>query len=80
MEVPSSSAKGDSLQEEGSVADISEADREAVDAKEDVWSMSGDFTYRHHVVPREKLYVPKESSFLTHMYVVFLSIGLETNG
>ena len=32
-------------------------------AKNDFWSMSGDFIYRHHVEPRVKLYVPTEESF-----------------
>ena len=25
---------------------------------------TGEFTYRHHVEPRDKLYVPREESFL----------------
>ena len=45
------------------VADVSDADREAMEAREDFWSMSGECIYRHHVLPREQLYVPKESSF-----------------
>ena len=45
------------------VVDSSEADRDAVEAKEDVWSTSGEIIYHHHVMPREHLYVPKESSF-----------------
>ena len=28
------------------------------------WSISGDFTYRHHVEPRVKVYVPTKESFL----------------
>ena len=35
-------ARGDSLQEEGGVADISGADRDAMEAREAFWSMSGD--------------------------------------
>ena len=27
------------------------------------WPMSGNFTHRHHVEPRVKLYVPREESF-----------------
>ena len=34
---------GDPLQEEGEVADISEADRDAVEPREDFWSMSGEY-------------------------------------
>ena len=32
--------------------------------RNDFWSFSGDFTYRHYVEPRVKLYVPNEESFL----------------
>ena len=43
-------ALGNSLEEEGGVCGC-------------FWSMSGELCYRHHVMPREQLYVPKESSF-----------------
>ena len=33
------------------------------DARNDFWSISGKFIYRHHVEPRVKLYVPREESF-----------------
>ena len=32
--------------------------------KNDLWSITGDFIYRHHVEPRVKLDVPREESFL----------------
>ena len=35
--------------------------------KNDFWSITGDFVYRHHVEPRVKLYVPSEESFLIPM-------------
>ena len=61
---PLQCARGDSLQEEGGVTDFSEADRDAVEAREDFWSVSGFiFLNRHHVMHREQLHVPKESSF-----------------
>ena len=44
------SARGDSLQEEGGVVDF--ADRDAMEAREEVWCMSGGI-YRHHVTSRE---------------------------
>ena len=50
-------------EEEEGVADSSEADRDAMEARGDSRSMSGDFFYHHHVMPRGQLYVPKESSF-----------------
>ena len=33
------------------------------EARNDFWSISGNYTYRHHVEPRVKLYVPREESF-----------------
>ena len=33
------------------------------EAKNDFWSITGDFIYRHHVAPSVKLYVPREESF-----------------
>ena len=33
------------------------------EARNDFWSMSGNFIYRHHVEPRVKLYSPREESF-----------------
>ena len=51
----------DTLQEEGGVAYVSEADRDAMEAREDFWSMSSEFIYDHHVVPSEQLYLPEES-------------------
>ena len=35
----------------------------AGEARNDFWSMSGNFIYRHHVEPRVKLCSPKEESF-----------------
>ena len=59
------SAKSSSLQEEGALADCSEADRDAMESREDFWNMSGELISRHHVMLPEQLYVPKESSFST---------------
>ena len=33
------------------------------EARNDSWSISGNYIYRHHVEPRVKLYVPREESF-----------------
>ena len=33
------------------------------EAKHDLWSITGDFIYRHNVEPRVKLYVLREESF-----------------
>ena len=37
--------------------------KEDAEARNDFWSIEGDFIYRHHVEPRVQLYVPKEESF-----------------
>ena len=35
------------------------------EARDDFWSISGNYIFRHHVEPRVKLYVPKEESLPT---------------
>ena len=37
--------------------------REDEEAKNDFWTITREFIYRHHVVPRVKLYVPQEKIF-----------------
>ena len=37
--------------------------RDDEEVKNDFWAITGKFIYRHHVIPRVKLYVPKEESF-----------------
>ena len=37
--------------------------RDDAEAKHDFWSVTREFIYRHHVVPRDKLYMPREESF-----------------
>ena len=39
--------------------------RDDEEANNDFWTITGEFIYRHHVVPRVKLYMPKEESFPT---------------
>ena len=55
--------RSDSGQEEGGVADVSAADRDVMEAREDFWRMLGAFIYRHNVMCREQLYAPTASSF-----------------
>ena len=38
--------------------------RDDEEAKNDFWTITGEFIHRHHVEPRVKLYMPKEESFL----------------
>ena len=37
--------------------------KDDAEAREDFWSIQGDFIYRHHIEPRVQLYVPQEESF-----------------
>ena len=37
--------------------------KDDAEARNDFWSMEGDFIYRHHVEPRGHVYVPQEESF-----------------
>ena len=37
--------------------------RDDEEANSDFWTTTGEFIYRHHVVPRVKLYVPREETF-----------------
>ena len=53
--------KSDELDSPTQLQDDSTRDDEA--AKDDFWTITGEFIYRHHVVPRVKLYVPREETF-----------------
>ena len=48
---------------EGSLPPPQDSFPDAGEAKNDFWSMTGNFIYRHHVEPRVKLYSPREESF-----------------
>ena len=48
---------------EGSLPPPHDSFPDAGEAINDFWSMSGNFTHRHHVEPRVKLYSPREESF-----------------
>ena len=47
---PLQSARDNSSQEEGRVADFSEVVRDAMEARGDFWSMSGEFICRYHAI------------------------------
>ena len=53
--------KSDELHSPTQLQDDSKRDDE--EAKCDFWTITWEFIYRHHVVPRVKLYVPREESF-----------------
>ena len=52
---------------------------DAGEARNDFWSMSGNFTYRHHVEPRVKLYSPREESFPIPLKYIDVSRTTHTN-
>ena len=48
------------------------------ETKNDFWSITGDFTYRHHVEPSVKLYMPREESFPIPMKYIDVSRNTHT--
>ena len=53
--------------------------RDDADAKNDFWSIKGDFIYRHHVEPRVKLYVPRKESFLIPLQYIDVTRNTNTS-
>ena len=49
------------------------------EARNDFWSISGNFIYRHHVEPRVKLYSPREESFPIPLKYIDVSRTTHTN-
>ena len=54
---------GDSRESEGSLPQPQDSLPVAGEAIHDFWSISGNFTYRHHVEPSVKLYSQREEAF-----------------
>ena len=52
---------------------------DASEARNDFWSMSGNFIYRHHVEPRVKLYSPREEPFPNPRKYIDVSRTAHTN-
>ena len=52
---------------------------DAGEARNDFWSMSGNFKNRHHVEPRVKLYLPREESFPVPLKYIDVSRTTHTN-
>ena len=52
---------------------------DAGEAINDFWSMSGSFIYRHHVEPRDKLYSPREESFIIPLKYIDVTRTTHTN-
>ena len=49
------------------------------EARNDFWSISGNYIYRHHVEPRVKLYSPREESFPIPLKYIDVSRTTRTN-
>ena len=64
---------------EGSLPPPQDSFPDAGEAINDVWSMSGNCIYRHHVEPRVKLYSPREESFPIPLKYIDVSRTTHTN-
>ena len=64
---------------EGSLPPRQDSLPDAGEAINDIWSMSGNFVYRHHVEPRVKLYSPREESFPFPLKYIDVSRTTHTN-
>ena len=64
---------------EGSLPPRQDSFLDAGEAKNDFWSMSGNFKDRHHVEPRVKLYSPREESFPIPLKYIDVSRTTHTN-
>ena len=64
---------------EGSPPPPQDSYPDAGEARNDFWSMSGNFIHRRHVEPRVKLYSPREESFLFPLKYIDVSRTTHTN-
>ena len=64
---------------EGSLPQPQDSYPDAGEARNDFWSMSGNFIYRHHVEPRVKHYSPSEESFPVPLKYIDVSRTTHTN-
>ena len=64
---------------EGSLPPLQDSFPDAGEAINDIWSMSGNFIYRHHVEPRVKLYSPREESLPIPLKYIDVSRTTRTN-
>ena len=64
---------------EGSLPPPHDSFPDAGEAINDFWSMSGNFTYRHHVKTRVQLYSPEEESFPVPLKYIDVSRTTRTN-
>ena len=64
---------------EGSLSPPQDSLPDAGEARNDFWSISGNFIFRHHVEPRVKLYSPREESFPVPLKHIDVSRTTHTN-
>ena len=64
---------------EGSLPPPHDSFPDAGEARNDFWSMSGNFKNRHHVEPRVKLYSPRKESFPIPLKYIDVSRTTHTN-
>ena len=64
---------------EGSLPPPQDSLPDAVEARNDFWSTSGNFINRQHVEPRVKLYSPREESFPIPLKYIDVSRTTQTN-
>ena len=64
---------------EGSLPPPHDSFPDAGEAINDLWSISKNFIYRHHVEPRVKLYSPREESFPIPLKYIDVSRTTRTN-
>ena len=62
---------------EGSLPPPQDSFPDAGEERNDFWSMSGNFIYRHHVEPRVKLFSPREESF--HIPLKYIDVSRTTH-
>ena len=66
-------------QSEGPLPPPQDSLPDAGEARNDFWSMSGNFIYRHHVEPKVKLYSSREESFPIPLKYIDVSRTTHTN-
>ena len=67
------------VESEGSLPPPQDSFPDAGEAINDIWFMSGNFIYRHHVEPRVKLYSPREESFPIPLTYIDVTRTTHTN-
>ena len=64
---------------DGSSPPLQDSSPDDGDARNDFWSISGNYIYRHHVESRVKLYVPRDESFLNPLKYIDVTRATRTS-